>query len=223
MSALDFILTEKSIIVATDTLTRDVDGGVFTFVTKVFPLPHLKSVICGTGSLDLLIDWFVFVQKQVIGKDIYIINKLAPVELSKIYSRYKDKLGSKNTSTIYHFGYSINEEKFVGFAYRSSNNFISEKLPYGTGLKPYGKEIEEFAIKQVNEKGIKGIIEIMKKQKNIDDNKELKESVGIGGAIHILLLTKEMQFIWECYTFSDYNDMFNEGIKNLQNNNGVIL
>jgi len=223
VSALDFVLSPKEVIIATDTLSRTKDGKSLNFVSKIFPLPHLKSVICGTGSLNLMVDWFSFVQRQVIGKDITILDKIAPTELKKIFNKYE--FDGEVTSTIYHFGYSKKENRFIGLAYRSTNDFVSERLSDGIGIKPYGEEIKDFTLQQqTKDKGIvDSLIEIMKKQREIDESKKLEENVGIGGEIHFLILKENMQVMWGCYTFSDYDKTFNQMLKNLENNGGKIL
>lgn len=40
------------------------------------------------------------------------------------------------TTTVYQFGISEETEGVVGFAYRSTNNFMLEEIGYGTVVKP---------------------------------------------------------------------------------------
>lgn len=210
MTALFFVLDPEGVIIATDTLSLDMDRKCSNYMTKIYPLPHLKAVICGTGSADLIIDWFSVIQREFICKDITLIGKMAPTHLRKLFNSYQ--FSKDTTATVYHFGYNIDARIFSGYVYRSCKNFEEEKLQYGMAIKPYNGDILQFTMKQIIKTGnaIDSIIETLKRQKEIDENQQNDEKLGIGGNIHILKMTDKYQLIWEVYQFSDYESKFSD-------------
>lgn len=120
MTALIYILNPKSVMIGMDTLSLRMDKLPHGYVTKIFPLPHLKSVICGTGAADLTVDWYSIIQKFVIGRDITTLNETAKQKLSELFNNYEFKY--KTTASIYHFGYNLKTRKFEGSRFRSDNS-----------------------------------------------------------------------------------------------------
>lgn len=209
MTALIYLLDPKGVIIGTDTLSLGSNKSPHNYLTKVYPLPHLKSIICGTGSADLAIDWFSFIHRCVVGKDITILRETAQARLNEIFSGYN--FHSTMTATIYQFGYNLKSKKFEGYRYHSEDNFKEVSLPYKVGIKPYGEQIIESSKskKKCNDQ-IEFIIDTIKKQKQIDDRQDDTERLGIGGHIHVLTVTKLYQILWEVYEFSDYEKTFLE-------------
>ena len=210
MSALVYMLAKDKICIATDTLSVYPDNKKpFKFVTKAFLLPHLKAIICGTGCLNLISEWFIFVQNQVVAQDLYYLDKISPENLQKLYKKIEHHWGAVCSSTIYHFGYIEREEKFVGFAYRSEHDFKSEQLIYSLGVKPRYKEVVDIAIDEIKNKGLPDtFVEIIKKLKSIDDKLPVSERSGIGGEVHFFMLTQKEMFCCVCYRFEDYDQVF---------------
>lgn len=217
MTALNFILDPEYVLITMDTLCSKPNKEPLNYVSKIIPLPHLKSVICGTGAVDLILDWYILIEKQIVARDIYKLDKLAPEQLNKLAQKYM--LNESNTSaTIYQFGFSEAYGRFKGFAYRSENNFRSETLNDGFGLKPQSPEIIQYYNELFRARGtidLDLLIELMKYQKINDGEKDKTERVGIGGSIHLCRLDKYKQFLWECYAFEDYEEMWNKMLKNL--------
>jgi len=153
-------------------------------------------------------------------------NNIAPTELKNIHSKYD--LNGTNEATIYHFGFDPREEegRIKGFAFRSTDNFSLEELKDGTSIKPADNEIITYLRDILGTYNgvlddIDIFIEIMKFQKNKDDNRDPNERIGIGGAIHMFRLDKNRQFLWECYNFDDYDETFSkmlqrEGVKTIK-------
>jgi hypothetical protein len=208
MTALDFILDHDYVLVFMDTLSLRMNKEPFKYASKIFPLPHLRGVLCGTGSLNTIIDWHVYVQLQVIGNTMDIPNKIAPSQLKKIHSEYD--LNGTNEATIYHFGFSPSEERIKGFAFRSTNNFSLEELNDGIGIKPHDDEIIKYISSMRLDNGLDDFINIMKLQKERDEKKNSQERLGIGGSIHMFRLDKNYQFLWECYNFDDYCETYSK-------------
>jgi hypothetical protein len=144
MTALNFILDPNCVIIFMDTLSLRVNKEPFKYVSKIFPLPHLRGVLCGTGSLNTIWDWHVFIQGQVIGNIMDIPNKMAPSQLKRIHSKYD--MNGTNDVTIYHFGFNPREDegRIKGFAFRSTKNFEPEELVDGFSIKPHDDEIIKF-------------------------------------------------------------------------------
>jgi len=196
-----------------DTLSLRIDREPLKYVSKIFPLPHLRGVLCGTGSLNTVMDWHAYIQGQVIGNTMDIANKIAPSQLKSIHSKYD--LNGTNEATIYHFGFNPREEggRIRGFAFRSTKNFLPEKLNDGIGIKPYDDEIIKYLYDELESNGGLNqglLIKVMKLQKEKDDNGDPKERIGIGGSIHVFHLDRNRQFLWECYNFDDYDETFSK-------------
>jgi len=212
MTALNFILNPGYVLIFTDSLSLTIDREPFKYVSKIFPLPHLRGVLCGTGLIQTIMDWHVYIQGQIIGNTMNIPNKIAPSELNTIHSKY-----GQADATIYHFGFSPEENRIKGYAFRSTNDFASEELSDGIGIKPHDDEIISYINESLDTyKGnIKKLfIEIIKLQKKIDDEGDPKKRLGIGGSIHMYRLNKDYQFLWECYNFDDYNETYNKMLNN---------
>lgn len=220
MTALIYLLNQNYVSLAMDTLSLSMDKHPHHFTTKVFPLLHLHGVIVGTGCANLLFDWVEFVQKNVLAQDILYLNEITPEQLRNI----ADNNGylENSTSTIYHFGYHEEEKRFIGFAYRSTNNFQSEELQYSVAIKPNGEDLQEIAIEIINNLEIpEAFIEIMKLQKEFDNCKESDERLGIGGEIHFFHMTKEGQLMMICHRFDDYYQVWAEMLSNLGSGSNI--
>lgn len=196
-----------------DTLALRTDKKPLKYSSKIFPLPHLRGVLCGTGSFNTIMDWFVYIQEQIVGNIIDIPNRIAPSRLKEIHSRYD--LNGTNATTIYHFGFNPREEdsRIRGFAFRSINNFSMEELRYGIGIKPHNDDILKYFDAELNSSGGNSVdlmINLIKKQKDNDDKEHPTNRLGIGGSIHLFHLDKFHQFIWECYNFDDYDKTYAE-------------
>src|SRR5690242_12026354 len=136
MSALNFILHPEAVFILTDSLALDGDPKrspePFAFWTKIFPLPHLNAAIAGTGVAQVILDWFLDIQSQVVTDNILFLDRIAPIRLQEIAARYPSVM----STTVYHFGLDVENGAFRGFAYRGTNNFQSEELPHSFAMKP---------------------------------------------------------------------------------------
>ncbi|AYB37576.1 hypothetical protein [Brevibacillus laterosporus] len=210
MTAFNFIYDEKRIIVCMDTLSLNENRRPFKFVSKIFLIPHLRSVICGTGNLDLIMDWVNQVQRNIIATDISFLSTITTENLIRLYQKYDYAIGS---STIYQFGYSQIEKKFKGYAYRSTSGFQKEEFPYCSAIKP-NTQFEIYDEIQVN--GLDdAFIKLMKQQKEEDDCKH--DRVGIGGEIHRIFMNEKTCQLDIIYRFSDYEQCYDEMLENLKN------
>jgi hypothetical protein len=77
MSLLMFAQTDEEIWVLTDTLAADSDGAPAFYTDKCLPVPRMRMLIAGTGTHNIVFEWFKFVERH------------GPIP---------------GTTTIYHFG-----------------------------------------------------------------------------------------------------------------------
>src|SRR5690349_12489521 len=87
MTALNFALHDDCVLITTDSLGSGDDHVPRSFHTKVFPLPHVNGVICGTGALPLVLDWFVFVQLQLVAREVRFLSECAAAKLPEMAAR----------------------------------------------------------------------------------------------------------------------------------------
>ncbi|MDU1413476.1 MAG: hypothetical protein E6929_11750 [Clostridium sp.] len=221
MTALNFILDKKVVILSMDTLvTFNETRTPVKMTTKFLTLPNMNCIICGTGNFDAIIDWFSFVQKSIIANGIYQLNKLSEQALPNFMKNYTKDSGC----TIYQFGLNEIDKDFYGYVYRSTNNFKSEQLSYGLGIKPTDAFIEsngELNLKkytqQINERFIikETLYDIMKKQKEYDDNlTDVNERVGIGGMVQIVTMNEDEIVVTNYKRFDDYEKQYKKILTN---------
>jgi len=214
MTALIYIYKNDMVYLAMDSLSVDEDKRPLKYISKIFLLPHLQCIICGTGMLDLVINWVDFVQKSMVFKNVLDLNRHVQDHLKNVSDELNIPINK--SSTIYHFGIDKINNEMVGFAYRSKNSYESEKLIYSLGIKPNYEDVAQQAMDIIVEKGIiLGIVSIITQLKKIDENLELEQQVGIGGEIHLVTLDKNGKYYVETiHQFSDYEQRFSEMLDN---------
>lgn len=127
---------EDGVIVITDTLATTVDGESRCLVTKCAVVPHLSMVIAGTGIAQLSARWVALVMESMLCRDIDMLDRHAPTAIRDLWAEL-DRTGiPTQTSTVYHFGLSEDRGHYVGYAYRSDEDFESEPLEPGFRVKP---------------------------------------------------------------------------------------
>lgn len=135
MTALNFMLMEEAVYVVADTMVTEQSDPLF-FTTKVFPVPHWNGLICGRGSLGLMIDWLGRVYGHMLARDFIEADQFAPDTLRQLFLDRPIQEQAECTTSIYHLAYHPDEQRFIGFAYRSTDDFVSEPLDYGFHQKP---------------------------------------------------------------------------------------
>lgn len=207
MTAAIFSIAPEHVIVATDTLAVAGDTrSPLMFTTKFYPLPHLGGAMFATGLGDLALSWFGRLQRFV-ATDIHHLDQFVTNELRAADDELKHDPAL--TTTVYHVGFSHLEGRYVAFAYRSTNDFKSERLSYGLFTKPPVSDAE-FA------ECIDDFIRGMTQQKQADDALPPSQRVHIGGEIQILRLQDQQMFIQTVHRFDDYDEHFERMCANLQ-------
>ncbi len=200
MTALNFVIQEDNVYIALDTLAIEAeDHEPLIYMTKFILLPHLHTIVTGTGLELFVSEWMALVRSNLLAKDIEHLNQYTPDCLRKLASDCNYLNGS--TATIYHFGYSQSRDKFMAYAYRLTNNWQSEKLPYGIGMKPevnfdFGPSFEL----------PKCFIELMELQREEDLKLPISERMGIGGEIHFITMDRNGVNVHSCHKFSSYEE-----------------
>ncbi len=181
MTLLNWELTERSVLIFSDTLV--IEGQSMLpgyFSTKVRLLPHLNMIVAGTGHQAVVSDFDVSVNESLVVRDIDHLSEFAPRMLQAIWQSARPLVQTiGGTSTIYTFGLSLSTSQMTGYAYRSMNNFVPEKLGVGRAGKPSD--------------GVAGLIEkigtiedfvgMAMEQQTVDRAKKRTDRVGIGGEL----------------------------------------
>lgn len=178
MTVLNFHLSDAAVYVVADTLATNDTYKPALFTTKVFPVPHWNGLICGTGCLGFILDWFQSALGGMLATDLVHLDEFTPSALRGIHARRGGNGSDNPTTTIYHFGLDGRDGLFKGFAYRSTTGFESEPLIYGTYTKPY---------LNIREDGVwsfpQDFVEFCKKQRDQQDLFPVEDRVFIGGQI----------------------------------------
>jgi hypothetical protein len=185
MSSLIFETDERQIVVATDTLAVTTEGEPFLFASKATHVPHLRTIIAGTGFGGLSNEWALTVSARMIVRGILNLNYHTPNGLRELWKKYKAEYSIPEwlTTTVYQFGISEEDDRVVSFAYRSTSDFESEQLQYGIGVKPECKVPEtDF---------IEALPQMMAEQRSIQETLPKEERLYIGGEIQALYLTAD--------------------------------
>jgi hypothetical protein len=91
-----------------------------SFVTKILTLPHLRGVIAGTGSFELILQWYLTMQRSLM-PDLAWTGDHAPAELRRLAASMPEA-----QSTVYHFAWT--SERFEGFGFASRDRFAARPL-----------------------------------------------------------------------------------------------
>jgi hypothetical protein len=138
MSSLIFYTDPDQAVVVTDTLATNPEGSPYMFTSKALYLPHLKTIVAGTGFGGFSGAWVIEANNRMVVRGVENLNFHAPNTLREMWDdqRTRHSLDELWTTTVYHFGLSEESGKVMGFAYRSTNNFTSEPIPFGLYAKP---------------------------------------------------------------------------------------
>ncbi len=210
MSSLIFSTDENQIFVATDTLAVTPTGGPFMFVTKSVHIPHLRTIIAGTGAGGFANKWALEVSTRMVLRGIENLDFHTPAALRRLWEEYlcEYEISDDITTTVYQFGISETTNKVISFAYRSADTFKSESLQYGTGIKP------ECTLPEGEYSLIDAIHGMMEEQREIQAKEPPESRIYIGGEIQALYLNKEGCRSFKIGEFEDFNAQMYEIFEN---------
>ncbi|MGA8761820.1 MAG: hypothetical protein WB562_02935 [Candidatus Sulfotelmatobacter sp.] len=201
MSSLIFWTDETQALVATDTLAVSPDGKPVRFTTKAFIVPHLRLIMAGTGAGGFLGRWFVQVNDNMLVRGIEHLDYHTPRILAAYWLRFKQEFSitdTNRTTTVYHFGFSENTGLIRTFAYRSANEFRSERVGYGLGYKPECRLPEGYQIPR-------DIRRIMDDQREVQAASPTEGTrLYIGGEIMLHHISKSGFVAYPLDRFEDY-------------------
>ena len=185
MSSLIFATDERNILVATDTLGVTTEGEPFLLASKATHVPHLRTIIAGTGVGGLSNEWALTVSMRMVVRGIMNLNYHTPKGLRDLWRKYKAvySIPEGLTTTVYQFGISEEDDRVLSFAYRSTSDFESEQLQYGFGVKP------ECTIPEGD--FLEALPQMMAEQRRNQEALPKDERLYIGGEIQALHLTAD--------------------------------
>ncbi len=200
MSSLIFCTDAKQAFVATDTLAVSQNGEPSFFTTKAFIVPHLRMIIAGTGICGLMSNWFIKVVQGMVVRGVEHLDYHTPINLHRIWKNMKEdpSFPENFTTTIYHMGFSEEDGFIKSYAYRSTNDFKSERLTYGLRYKPECTIPENYTLPF-------SLPAMMQDQRERQSRMPKKDRLYIGGEIQITHLTKDGFNAYRLCKFEDYD------------------
>ncbi|MDE4176131.1 hypothetical protein PXK01_18390 [Phaeobacter sp. PT47_59] len=199
MSSIIFDFNEETALLAVDTLATTPNGTPSFFTAKAQYVPHLKTIIAGTGCAGFAADWATYINNRMLLTGIENLDYHTPSSLERRWDEIRsiEKIPSDVTTTVYHIGYSTHDQCMKGFAYRSANGFISERLDYGLRFKPE-------CTPPNRETFIEWLPKAMNEQRAIQERKPVEKQVFIGGECILFALDATTCLTSTVFEFSDF-------------------
>jgi hypothetical protein len=198
MTALVFALQPDLVCIAMDTLVIGANDRMpMSFQRKFLSVPASDLVVAGTGHAGFINGWFQQIQANFQGATIDELNEEAPSIFRASVSAEGGLCGL--TATIYHFGYSVREQRYAGYAYRSEHSFRSDRLQYALGFKPVVPVMPNDDIRFPD-----FLIDIVLEQQRQDRLQPITERVGIGGEIEFVAMSDRVIHVETVHRFSSY-------------------
>lgn len=191
----------EAVLILTDTLATTVGGAPYLYVTKCVAVPHLEMVIAGTGTAQVTSQWWAIVLERMLCQDIEMLDRHAPNELRQIWAEL-DGRPAHLTSTVYHFGFSPDRAVYVGYAYRSTNDFASEQLEPGFRLKPHPAGPFEPA------DNLEDMVALANRVRREQDELLLTERINIGGELVLTGLINRTITTVKVHRWDDHEPMW---------------
>jgi hypothetical protein len=215
MTVLNFAITQDGVFVVMDTLVTCDNGPAF-FTSKATPVPHLNGLICGTGFQRFFHLWSLRVLGGIVSLDISHLDQYATENLREVWDELPDEQRRAGTSTIYHFGYDRCDDEFVGYAYRSTNDFESEQLPCGIATKPpYLGNLPLVGFPD-------DFVEVCRAQRTEQDQIASEDRVYMGGQVTAYTMQRNQRregTVWygieTAHEFEDFDEMYVACLDNL--------
>ena len=201
MSLLMYSLHPDGVSVWTDTLATTPAGVPAFLVSKATALPHLGAVVAVTGALQVGTRWVEAVTTSMVCRDFGMLDRLTPDPLRGIAKRVAAEFGPiTGTSTVYHFGYSDSLDQYVGFAYRSTNDYASERLPDGSfGVKPHPTKLPSSAPAATED-----VVELATTIRREQEALAEADRIHIGGDLVLIHMEDRVIAVAKVHRFDDF-------------------
>jgi hypothetical protein len=189
MTGIIFIVNEKQILLAADTLCLDANRVPQAFSTKVLTFPRLNTMVVGSGSQNIVTQFSFNCSCNPYFNDYDSLIEVAPTGLRQLIEK-DENWQSMFLSSIYTLGYSKQEQRFRAHVFKVEDDFIA-------------KPIEECCHPPLDSIP-KNKTEILKAM--IKLNQKYPEFVG--GEIEYYRLTSEGFYSSVIHRFADYADIW---------------
>lgn len=209
MSSLIFYTQPDMAVVATDTLAVDSNGRPAFYTNKAIYIPTLRTIIAGVGVAGFSSRWAEYVSSRMLLAGIENLNDHTQTGLLSLWEDFSNDGAidpELSTTTVYHIGFSEGTDDIAVFAYRSTNSFVSERLGYGTAVKPDCKVIDGNLMETIPS--------MMIEQRRLQESGPIKSRIYIGGDIIAIMLTKDECRCFKLGEFPDRDENFREMLHN---------
>jgi hypothetical protein len=200
MSSIVCYLHDNFAYIATDTLAISPDDHKpLLFTSKAVYLPHLHTVLAGTG-IGAFLDFWKYrlnTDSNYFVSDFADLNRVSSNRLKIAWSWYKHEMGivTNPTTTIYHFGFSLDENKMKGYMYNSLDDFSQVEISNGFSVKP--EYTDNFDLPDNLNECSKLIMIAQRKEQTIKN---------IGGRINVIQIDNVKAINYCNHTFDDYEE-----------------
>jgi hypothetical protein len=183
--------------------------------TKIHPLVQSKSVLCGTGNAQLVMDWYSYINLNILANDIDVLERMTKKAIEQFIKCFQETRDSIPSGKLYHFGYSVEKNLIRGFVITIKDGIDFREIEYGWGFLPTAVFRDEELFKSLISKSttdnqfdvLKFLFDAMCEMRSRDANAGLSDKVGIGGEFHLLSFT-EMKFNLKSIPFDDYEEFY---------------
>jgi hypothetical protein len=205
VTALIYVIQDEQVCIAADTLMHE-EHEPRSYVTKILLLPQLRGAIAATGSFELLLQWYLTLQRSIL-PDLAWITERAPAELRQLATNLPPA-----PTTIFHFAW--NGERFEGTSFSSRADYAPTPLQRNNlTVKPGYSGVEHDAPLVFD--GAAGFAELMRRQRAFDEKQPAADRAEIGGEVHVVSMTPEHVSQTIAYRFPDHHALYEQMCKRL--------
>jgi hypothetical protein len=203
MSALFFQVQPDQALVATDTLALDeMSRTPCQFTEKAFAVPHMRSIVTGTGVMQVVQRYYANLLNGVVADDVDELNNTAPDVLRQIERNVSPP--EDISTTIYHLGLSESEGRYVAYDLHSGYDFEPQRIEHEVAFKPADPEAAEGV--DPDSPFPERAVQVIENLKEIDDARPDEERIGIGGEVQLRAMagSPAETIIQTLHRFDDY-------------------
>lgn len=126
MTLIMAILQDHEVTILNDTLTVTKDeSGRLHFMSKAMAFPHLEVVATFSGNALFGLEWGMRLMCNDVARNIDDLARVTPDALRSLWAEFTSRWDGLDAEappsmTINHYGYSPEQERYVGYQYSSS-------------------------------------------------------------------------------------------------------